>query len=119
MKIKSICMAVSLLFGLATTNAIASNYSFLNESPVRYLDNQDWDLLSAAQQKALDKTPDNSKVTWKNPRRNHQGYFIPENTTHQDGTTCRTLKIFMDANGLTSLVHFRYCKLQGKWRITR
>ncbi|MDR3477434.1 MAG: hypothetical protein P4M14_05315 [Gammaproteobacteria bacterium] len=116
MKTKLVCILGSVLFGLTTT-AIASNYAFLGESPIRYFSDQDWTLLSAAQQKALDKAPDNTKVTWKNPQKNHQGYFIPENTTHKNGVTCRNLQVFTDAEGLKSLVHFQYCKLKGKWKI--
>jgi surface antigen len=118
MKIKLACLMGSILLGLTAT-AVAGNYAFLGESPIRYFNAQDWAMLSAAQQKALDKTPDNVKVSWKNPKKNHQGYFIPENTTHKNGVTCRLLQIFSDAGGLKSLLHFEYCKIKGKWKIVR
>ena len=119
MKKIMVCLIASLSLGFVASSAYASNYSYLNETPVKYFDDQDWSLVNAAQQKALDRTPDNTKVSWKNPDKKHSGYFIPMHTSHDHGMTCRTLQIFMDADGLTTLVKFRYCKIKGKWEITR
>ena len=113
---KKIFTVVAL--SLLSASVMASNMGFLNETPAKYYSDHDWELLSAAQQKALDSAPDNTKVSWRNETGDNSGYFIPSKTTRQNGTTCRNLKIFMNADGLQTLVNFRYCRVNGEWKYT-
>lgn len=116
---KTLIMLLTLCASLFAITAQASNFYFLNESAIRYFNDMDWKLYEAAQSKALNNTPDNKKVSWKNPNKNHSGYLIPSQSTHVNGMPCRYLQIFTNADGLTGLSSFQFCKINGEWKIAK
>lgn len=115
---KKTLIAFTILFSVIAAPVYATNMSYLNETPAKYYTDQDWEMLSQAQDKALNKAADNTRISWRNPATNHDGYFIPSQTTHVNGKTCRQLKTYLDANGISTMVHFRYCKVAGEWKLS-
>lgn len=110
---------VAILFNLVIFHsAYAFNLSFLDYSPVYYFTKSDWAISESTAEKALNSARDNVKVTWNNPQTNAHGYFIPSNTTMQNGRKCRQLKTFSIAHGVTGQSSYQFCKINGEWKIT-
>ncbi len=105
-----------LLSFITTSPLYAFNLSFLDNSPVYYFTQSDWAIAESTAQKALSTAPDNTKVSWRNPQTGAQGYYIPSNTTTQNGKTCRKLKIFSEANKMTGVSVYQFCKVNGEWK---
>lgn len=105
------------LFLLAlATSAFAFNTSFLQDAPVRYFTDQDFKILTATAQHALDHSPNNTKVTWQNPATGAHGTLTPLNTTKENGRTCRRLKIFDSAKGRSGEATYKMCKVKNEWK---
>jgi hypothetical protein len=94
----------------------ASNYGFLNESAVSNFTQEDTALFMAAQNTALNKTPNGLKVSWKNPKSGAYGFMIPSAAPTQNGKPCRKLLIFNNANGLSGQSTFKFCKINKTWK---
>ncbi len=102
---------------ISITSTYAFNASFMKYSPGFYFTDSDWKISQQTMKETLDKTPDNSKVSWKNPATGAGGYFIPSNTSNQNGNRCRTLQIFSEVNQVTGKSSYRFCYINNEWRI--
>jgi len=112
-------LLVGILVSIVTTSAAyAFNLSFLEYSPVYYFTKSDWAIAESTALKALNSARDNQKVIWRNPQTNAHGYVIPTNTTTQNGRKCRQLKIFSEAHQVTGQSVYRFCRIDGDWKIT-
>ncbi len=114
---KILLVTLLALSNVITFSVFASNYSFLKEAPGNYFTKEDWNLFYAAQNKALSNHKDGSKVTWKNPQSGSWGSFVPSHTTKERGTSCRKLTMFNSAAGRTSGATYKFCKIQGEWKV--
>lgn len=115
---KRILVALALLScSLISLSAIGGNYSFLQDSPVRYFSDQDWQLYKAAAEEALDHRSNGTKVTWKNPHSGSWGYFQPISTIMKNGVKCRKLNIFDYANHRRAMSTFEACKYKDGWKV--
>jgi hypothetical protein len=110
---------ISFLSCIFATTAYASNYSFLNDSPISNFTSQDTAMMSANIQTALDLKSDDKKSSWKNPNTGAWGYAIPSHTTRQNGTICRNLTVFNEAKKIPGMSTYTYCKINGIWKITQ
>ncbi len=108
---------IFILFALFVLPAQAYQMDFLKSAPVYYFSNQDLKLYTAAGEKALEKTKDGVKVSWKNPSSDSFGEITPISTTRQNGRTCRTLKIFNSAKGRQETSSTTLCRYPSGWKI--
>lgn len=110
-----------LLLGLLTpiifTTSYASNFNFMKDSAMSYFNSKDTALMSANIENALNHTADGKKSTWKNPNTTAWGYAAPSNTTKRNGTLCRNLKIYNEAEKVPGVVNYTFCKIKGRWKI--
>ncbi len=113
---KKLFLSIALGF-LYTSPLYAYNTSFLSYSAIYYFNSQDTQLMKAAIQQGLNSTKDGVKVSWRNPHSTAFGYVIPSNTSNKNGVTCRDLKLFNSARKVTGESQFRYCKLNGVWKV--
>lgn len=95
----------------------AFNLSFLDYSPVYYFTQSDWAISNSTAMKALNNARDNEQVNWQNPQTKAHGYFLPYNTTTQNGRKCRQMKIFSEAHQVKGVSVYRFCKINGDWKI--
>ncbi len=115
MKKNIILVLICICFSVTLTTVLASNFTFLTDAPVSYFTNQDWDLYTAAQQKAV-QTKDGVKTSWKNPDTGAWGFFIPSNTHNENGTTCRDLKVVNVAKQRSGESTYKICKTAQGWK---
>ncbi|HSW70293.1 MAG TPA: RT0821/Lpp0805 family surface protein [Gammaproteobacteria bacterium] len=114
---KNLLLGIVTIF-IAISPAYAFNLSFLDYSSVYYFTKSDWAIAESTAQKALNNARDNMKVNWRNPETNAHGYFLPLNTTTQNGRTCRRMKIFSVAHEVTGQSVYLFCKINGEWKIS-
>lgn len=95
----------------------AYNESFLNYSPVFYFTKEDTAIFNATKNKALENAKDGQKISWRNPKTGSNGYFIPSNTTRENGITCRMLKIYNMAHKVTGVSNYKVCKINNVWKM--
>jgi len=94
----------------------AGNYSFLNDAAISNFTTADTKLFIAAQEKALNRTRDGVKVSWRNPHTKVSGYVLPIKTANINGQTCRWLIFYNNAYGVTGKNTFKFCKVGSVWQ---
>ncbi len=117
---KKLIFTLLLVAGFMVTDAQALNLRWLNYSPVRYYNDEDWSIYSSAVQDALNNQPDGTTLEWENPKTGAAGKVTPIKTYKTSKRTCRKVKIFNSIKGLTGQsVHF-FCRPQegGEWMLT-
>jgi len=118
---KRITILLLLLASLASTGAEALNLRWLNYSPVRYYNDEDWSIYSATVQEALNAEPDGKSREWKNPKTGANGKVTPLKTYNTPKRTCRKVSLFNSIRGLTGQSVYFFCKPasgEGEWVLT-
>lgn len=87
--------------------------NFLHDAPINYFTKQDTEMATTTIYGALENAKDGKKVSWRNSQSGAYGYVIPSNTQKN----CRNLKIFNSAQSITSITNYKFCKLNGEWKI--
>ncbi|OAI48539.1 hypothetical protein AYO45_00970 [Gammaproteobacteria bacterium SCGC AG-212-F23] len=106
-----------LIFILLNKTAIALNTSFLDYSAIYYFTTEDTRMMQQTMMQTLNTASDNTKITWRNPNTGANGYFIPSNTTIQNGVKCRNLTIFNEAHHVPGKSNYQFCKINNDWKI--
>ena len=99
-----------------STITFAFNESFLVYAPVYFFTPADNQIYSNAQQKALN-AKDGTKISWRNPKTGANGYIIPSSTTVANGTKCRQLQIYNEAQGATGKSQVKACRINNAWKV--
>ena len=81
-------LLVLLLIGLAG-NALAVNTRFLRSTPAARFNAQDFAMLQAAFDKAMDDGASGVTVEWQNPATGSAGAITPHDRFERDGRSCR------------------------------
>ncbi len=111
-KIASACFLLLVISGLS-----AQNISFLQRTPIAYMNDADQDMLRPAFADALNEQPDGAVVEWRNPDTEHGGTITVVDTHEDFDTTCRTVRVFAKAGGREGSGVYRLCKDQDdRWR---
>ena len=107
------------LAGLSSMSAFASIGWFTVNTAVANFTEQDTLIFKQAVNKALNNYPDNKKLTWHNPKTTAHGYLIPSHTTNNKGMRCRKLKIYNEARAVKGKSQFRFCWIDGEWKVAQ
>lgn len=108
---------ILLLNSIFISQIYASNYSFLNYSPVFYFTDQDWQIMDSTLKNVLNNGRTNAKVEWRNPATGAHGYFIPVSSSGKKGKNCRYINIFNEAKNVTGQATYQFCKINGNWKV--
>ncbi|MCP5421000.1 MAG: hypothetical protein H6970_03785 [Gammaproteobacteria bacterium] len=124
MTMKPFILATAVLLAsniLYPTSAFATAWRFLQYSAVEKFSDKDWDLFTAAGEKALNQTPDGETVSWQNPDTSSHGSIKPVNTFEIDGHSCRKVEFTSTAGGFTGHSDFTFCKdpSTGEWKVAQ
>ena len=108
-------LALAILF--LPGGASASNWRFLQDSPISQFSEEDFERFRAAGRRALDEAADGQTVEWKNPKTGAYGTIQPLDTREVDGTTCRRAEVFNSAGGTKGTSRFTFCRQEdGTWK---
>jgi hypothetical protein len=116
---RGVSAGVGLLMVLACAaiplRAVAGNFSFLNNSPLSFLQPDDVDLMKKNAMAALDSAKLNTKQSWSNPKTGASGFAqVTGQFTMADGTPCKRLRLFNKAGGMENLATYPVCKYSDR-----
>jgi len=116
---KKIIASLLFLASLSPLTVMASNDWFMDNTAAGNFTPDDTQMFTTAVKKALDNNGNGKKLKWKNAKTGATGYILPLNTTRTSGAKCRELQIFNEAKGVTGESKFKFCKIQGEWKIVQ
>jgi surface antigen len=98
--------------------AQAVNVFSMRDLPVRYMTDEDKDMLETAVFRTLDQTPDGGTRRWENSRTSAHGDLTPRASFERSGQPCRDLEVANSARGHDNRIVLTFCKLpDGEWRV--
>lgn len=102
----------------ASVGASALNYSFLADSPDRYMKEDDYRMLMDTARELLEKGKDGAKRSWKNPATKNSG-VVKILMSYKDGDlNCRRTAILnKTAKGLKEKSVMNLCKIDSQWKV--
>lgn len=118
MKLTHIILSLSLLL-MSPSMSHSANLRFLDESaPAFHYTDEDFSILMATVQKALNEKADGGKLVWENPKTGHNGLVNPLNTFQENGTTCRKTRLINKAKDKIAETFYKLCKqASGEWKV--
>lgn len=113
-----------LALGLATTPALvlALDLTFLDQAPIRFMNDADIDLMEATVTEVLDQAADGETRNWSNDDTGHSGSVKAVKSFTEDDLDCRRVEITNLAAKATrgsASSMMDLCKIESDWRILR
>lgn len=110
-------LAVLLLL-MPAMPVMAGNVTFLKDSAIAKMTDQDLEMLRSAARNALDYTADGQSRRWENDATGATGIVTPISTSEEGGAVCRQLELFNDAKGFSGRTVFTFCRQpDGTWKV--
>lgn len=117
-RLLSIIAAALLTLPMASPSFALGGLEFLAKSPIAYFTPEDSRLFKNTLYDVLNNQPDGKTVKWMNQKTGHSGKIKSARTFARDGLTCRTVKLFNSAGGVTGEGKINFCKQEdGSWKI--
>jgi hypothetical protein len=108
-------LLIALACAVIPICATAGNYSFMNNSPLSFMEPDDVALMKKNALEALDAGKLNAKHPWSNPKTGASGFAqITGEFTTADGTPCKRLRLFNKAGGMANVATYPVCKYSGR-----
>ena len=109
-------LVTAFITAFVSIPAGAQNLSFLRESPIAWLDDNDEAILRATIDAVLE-APDGTTTDWQNPETGANGRVQVLDTEEAYGTTCRRIKMRNEAKGRKGGGTYRLCLADdGRWK---
>ncbi|MCD6038888.1 MAG: hypothetical protein K0S27_288 [Gammaproteobacteria bacterium] len=109
--------ALIFIFLSFSLPALSGNFAFLYDTPAQYFGAQDWKMLEATANYALNKLPNGKSAKWQNPKTSHHGIIKPLNSIKKQGILCRDLQITNYAQHRSDQYVFMFCKFHTGWKV--
>jgi surface antigen len=105
-------------------SALASNLSFLDNTPLAYIQPRDHDEIIKAVYVALDSKQDGQTANWTNQGSRNSvridAKITPHDTTKDGEKTCRKVDVELDAKGQSMTLVPSYCREgKGEWQFQK
>jgi len=98
--------------------ALAFNSYVLRDLPVRYMTDEDREILRVAVDDALERARDGESMHWENPKTGAKGDLMPRASFERAGQRCRDLEVANSARGRSNRLVVTLCKqADGEWKI--
>ena len=106
---------------LIAGSAQGANFRWLEFSPVRNFTDDDWDMMTATADRALNKGKEGEVFSWENPESGSSGSLTPMGKAEsKKGGDCRKLQISNQAGGLSGdSTHILCRQPDGEWKVVR
>lgn len=117
--IKHVSLVVAFAAGLFTTaTGLAANFGWLENSPVRYFNEQDHEMSRATIKKALDEGQVGEELAWENPETKHRGSVTVLDDYENLGLPCRRIRIHNVAKTLEGNTSYGLCRHEeAGWKL--
>lgn len=101
-------------------SAHAANLGFLNNTPMSFMNQADYNSLQDAVRDAVEHKADGESTTWSNEGSRNStrinSTITPSNTQKEGDKTCRDTEVAITAKGQSMTLHPHFCrKGQGAW----
>ena len=114
---KLLCMAAIVGLSLPCA-AMAANIFSARDLPVRYMTDEDREIMMSAVKDVLERNKDGEGVRWENPKTGAHGDLTPRASFKRTGQSCRELEVANSARGRDNRVVVTLCKqADGDWKI--
>lgn len=98
--------------------ATAANIFSARDLPVRYMTEEDREILKAAAEDVLERNKDGEGTRWENPKTGAHGDLTPRASFDRAGQPCRDLEVANSARGRDNRMIVTLCKQSdGDWKI--
>jgi len=113
-------LSAGLLVTIGMGSAHASNLGFLQNTPMSFMNQADYDSLTRAVRVAVSTKADGESMTWSNEGSRNavriNSTITPSNTQTEGNKTCRDTEIVINAKGQSMTLHPRFCRMgEGAW----
>ena len=118
----SVLIRTLLIFtfiSLFSVNLYALNAQFLKYAAVAEFSNEDYDLLLATLDTALNYNEDGISSEWNNPQTGHSGVITPLDSSIIENIKCRKTKVINHAKSKHGQSVFTFCKVDNQWKILK
>lgn len=118
--LSSFLICLLSLFMFAPTNLyaknqiLASNDWFMVHTPIGNFTDEDTMIFTTTVNNALNS---GKKISWNNPHTGASGTVTPLSVSQTNGMRCREVQVFNQAKGMTSNSKFKFCRINGEWKI--
>ncbi len=97
---------------------MAVNIFSARDLPVRYMTDEDRDILKAAATDVLERGRDGEGKHWENPKTGAHGDLVPLASFEREGRRCRDLDVANSARGHDNRLTVTLCRQDdGDWKI--
>ena len=116
-KVAAVSGALVLLLAWATAS-MASNLSFMKDTPYAHFTEQDHKIFKGALDAALNQATDGETRAWSNPASGAGGNIETIKTFKRGAASCRAVSISNKAKGRSASAEYNFCKqASGKWTL--
>lgn len=97
---------------------MAANIFSARDLPVRYMTDEDREILKSAVKDVLERNKDGEGARWENPKTGAHGDLTPRASFQRAGQPCRELEVANSARGRDNRLVVTLCKqAEGDWKI--
>ncbi|CAG9264474.1 hypothetical protein [Paraburkholderia unamae] len=110
----------ALLITIGVGSAHAANLGFLNNTPMSFMNQADYNSLQNAVRQAVETKADGESTTWTNEGSRNgtriNSTITPSNTQKEGDKTCRDTEVVITAKGQSMTLRPHFCrKGEGAW----
>jgi surface antigen len=112
------------IFALAAAPAVALAFdlTFLDQAPIRYMNDDDIGMMQATVLEVLDQAKDGEERGWRNDKTGNSGSVTAIKSFSEKGLSCRGIQIDNRAPEATqggAISTHELCKVGDEWKILR
>ena len=114
----------ALLITIGVGSAHAANLGFLNNTPMSFMNQEDYNSLQNAVRDAVEHKADGESTTWSNEGSRNgtriNSTITPSNTQKEGDKTCRDTEVVITAKGQSMTLRPHFCRVgEGAWKFQK
>lgn len=117
-------LGAALFVTVGMGSAHAANLGFLNNTPMSFMNQEDYNSLQNAVRDAVEHKADGESTTWSNEGSRNgtriNSTITPSNTQKEGDKTCRDTEVVITAKGQSMTLRPHFCRVgEGAWKFQK
>ena len=117
-------LGAALFITIGVGSAHAANLGFLNNTPMSFMNQADYNSLQNAVRDAVEHKADGETVNWSNEGSRNStrinSTITPSNTQKEGDKTCRDTEVVITAKGQSMTLRPHFCRVgEGAWKFQK
>ena len=117
-------LGAALFIAVGMGSAHAANLGFLNNTPMSFMNQEDYNSLQNAVRDAVEHKADGESTTWSNEGTRNSvrinSTITPSNTQKDGDKTCRDTEVVINAKGQSMTLRPHFCRVgEGAWKFQK